>query len=175
MDNRRRQEQGRRREVSEGMRKYLAIIIATVIFGFFARGGDAATTNNLANIRRNFLPDATLFTDELDTVVTLAKSCGIETVAEVRTFHYLPGSFRGIQVISAEKVDGRKVRYQTLEIFRAGWSVKTKPTGPLQIISIGEFWVESLGLPQQHELTIFTTTNGTIRVEVEAGIPLDAV
>jgi hypothetical protein len=133
----------------------------------------AAVTNNLP-VRTKFVTDAVLSPDELNIVVKFAKSRGMSNVAEVETFHYQPGNlYRGIKVTSPEKVSGRKITYQTLEIFREGWNWKAKPTTPGQVISVGPFWVEGLASwPKDNELTTFVTAKGTIRVNVEAEIPI---
>jgi len=110
----------------------------------------------------------------LEAVLELAKIVGMSEVAEVSTFYYIPGHFyRGILVTGPEKVDGRKITFQTLGVFREGWSSKAKPTGPGQASSIGQFWIESRKLADIHELTTFATAKGIIRVAVQDGIPIE--
>lgn len=152
------------------MRAILTILFVAVFFACFTQQGKGTSTNNGVPLHTNFIADAGLDATELRSVVKLAKLCGMEQVAEVRTFHYLPTSYRGIEVTGADQISGRNITYKTLEIFREGWTYKPKPTGPLQTISVGPFWVEGLGIPATHTATLFNTVSGSVRVNVEAGI-----
>jgi len=131
----------------------------------------APDTNSLGGIRTSFIADAVLKPEELAAVVRLAKSCGMGPVATVETFHYLPLVSRGISVISVERTNGRKVTFDTVEVFREGWAYRSKPVAPAPVKSDGEFWVESLKALTVHELTTFITPTNTVRVNVSPGIP----
>ncbi len=155
------------------MRSLIPSVCVCVILSLCVRNGMSALTNSVASIRTNFIADAVLSADEIGTVSRLAKTCGIDQVVEIRTFHIAPTIVRGIEAIGADHVQGRTVTYETLEVFRDGWSVKSRPTGQLQAVSLGHFWAEGLGIPQTHERTLFTTAKGTIRVHLQPGLPLD--
>ena len=71
-----------------------------------------------------------------------------------------------------EHTNGRKVSFDTLEVFREGWAYKSKPADPAKARSIGQFWVEAQQPPTAHELTTFSTPRGMIRVELSSGIPI---
>ena len=148
-----------------------AVVVA--LFACSLRGIAAGSTNNPSSVQMNFVADATLSADEVKAIVKLAESCGIGKVTEVKTFHHLPSSIRGILVTSDKKVDGRKVTFQTLEVFREGWARETKPTSPAQAKSVGAFWVPGMAWPQTHELMSFATAKGTILVNMDAEIPID--
>ena len=143
---------------------------AAAIFACFAQQTKATLTNSGVSVHTSFIANARLDAAELSNVVKVANMCGIQQVAEVRTFYYLPTSSRGIEVTGADHVSGRNVTYQTLEIFREGWFYKAKPAGTLQAISVGPFWVDGLGFPTTHKATLFDTVNGSIRLQVGAGI-----
>jgi|SRR5947209_4169149 len=131
----------------------------------------AAGTNSLGGIRTNFVSDAILNPAELAAVVGLAKSCGMDQVARVETFHYLPSLSRGISVISVERTNGRKVTFDRVEVFREGWAY-SQPAGPVPVKSDGEFWVRPMKSVTVHTLTTFVTSNGTIRVNLSPRIPI---
>jgi hypothetical protein len=153
------------------MRAHLFIVCVTVFVGCLTPSCFATPTNTVASVKTNYVSNGILTADELDTVVKLANSCGIIQVAEVSTFHRLPSLDPSIEVIGADYINGRKVTYETLEVFKEGWAWRTKPTGTLSAVSIGQFWVE--GIPEHHELTIFNTGKGPIRVNVDGKIPID--
>ncbi len=152
------------------MRASIAFLVAAAIIVCFKQENKATPTNNVVSLHTDFTADARLDATELSNVVKLASMCGIEQVAEVRTFHYFPTSSRGIEVTSADQMSGRNITYKTSEIFREGWAYKSKQTGSMQAISVGPFWVEGLGIPTTHTAKLFNTVNGFIHVEVETGI-----
>jgi hypothetical protein len=131
----------------------------------------AADTNRPTLISTNFVADAVLKPEEIAAVVRLAKSCGVGQVAKVETFHYLPTVSRGILITSVERTNGRKITFDTVEVFREGWESRSTP--PAQARSSGQFWVDVLQSPTVHELTTFITPQGTIRVDLGSGTPID--
>jgi hypothetical protein len=149
-----------------------AAVLCALLALFFQKGIRAADTNIQVGVRTNFVADAVLKPEELAAVVGLAKSCGVSHVASVKSFHYLPSVSRGILVTSVEHTNGRKVTFDTLEVFREGWAYKSKPADPAKARSRGQFWVEPQQSPTVHELTTFSTPRGTIRVELSSGIPI---
>ena len=154
------------------MKPVLAVICALLAM-VPQRGMSAAGTNDQRAIRTEFVADAVLNREELNAVVALAKACGLDEIASVKTFHHLPSGGRGILVTSAERISGRKVTFDTLEVFREGWAYRPKPAVPAGSKSSGEFWVDAQQRPTAHELTTFSTPRGTIRVQVSSGIPID--
>jgi hypothetical protein len=121
------------------MRALFIIGCAIAISSGMTSGAFAGLTNNLALIKTSYVSNAILTAIELDAVVTLAKSSGIDPVAKVRTFHLLPSLIPGIEVIGAEEINGRHVSYETIEVFREGWALKTKPAGALSVILLVSF------------------------------------
>ena len=152
------------------MRATLPVLFLAAILACFVQLSKATPTNYVARINTKFIADAKLDADDLTNVVKLAKLCGIGQVVEVRTFHYLPGVSRGIEVTGADYVSGRDVTYQTVEIFREGWFHNARPAKTLPGTSVGLFWVEGLGLATTHAVRLFDTVNGLSRVEVGFGI-----
>ena len=154
------------------MKPMLAVICALIVLSS-QRGMSAAGTNDQPVIRTEFVADAVLNREELNAVVGLAKASGMDEIASVKTFHHLPSGGRGILVTSAERISGRKVSFNTLEVFREGWAYRPKPAVPARSKSSGKFWVDAQQRPTAHELTTFSTSKGTIRLQVSAGIPID--
>jgi hypothetical protein len=122
------------------------------------------------NMRTNFVPDAALTPEEVVTVVALAESCGVGHVASVESLHYFPSTERGIIVTGLEQTSGRKVIFKTVEVFREGWAYKSDSANTR---SNGQFWIDLHQPPIVHELTIFSTPQGTARVELGSGVPID--
>ena len=153
------------------MRTCLAIVLAVLgLMPIWGRA-QAVITNTVLGVRTEFITDALLTDEEVKAVVALAKDCGFEEVAVVRTFHFLPTLQRGIEATSKDQIAGRTITYQTVVIYREGWSEQLKPTGPLRTISNGSFWVENLIL-KNHELTLFNTSKGVVRVELGHDVSL---
>jgi len=90
-------------------------------------------------VTRNFIADAKLTPSEVKQVLELAKKCGINHPSEVRTFHYLPTSGRGISVKSLEKVDGRNTSFDMVTISKKGWDQGEAETNSIRV---GNFWAE---------------------------------
>jgi hypothetical protein len=153
------------------MKPQVAVLCALLAL-FFQKGIRAADTHSQVGIRTNFVADAVLKPEEVAAVVGLAKSCGVGRVASVESFHYLPSGGRGISVTSVERTNGRKVTFDTMEVFRDGWAYKSKAADPAKTRSSGQFWVEAQQSPTIHELTTFSTPQGMIRVELSSGIPI---
>jgi len=153
--------------------RFQAAILCTLLALLFPRTIKAADTNSQGGIRTKFVADAVLKPEELAAVVDLAKSCGMGQVASIESFHYLPSIIHGILVTSIEHTNGRKVTFSTVEVFREGWAYKPKPADLAKGRSSGQFWVDAQQSPTIHELTMFSTPQGTIRVELSSGIRLD--
>lgn len=149
---------------------FLALTVA--LFSGAIQKLAAGPTNSLAGVTTSFVEDGVLTADEVAAVVNLAELGGVSQVAKVTTLHYRPSRVRGIRVIGAEKVDGRKVIFQTLEVYREGWSYKAKPADPIRSKSIGQFWIESPSPPPVDILTRFETSKGEVRIYLDPGIPL---
>jgi hypothetical protein len=156
----------------DDMKSQVAILCAMLAL-VCQTGIQAAGASGQVSIRTNFVADAVLRPEELAAVVGLAESCGVGQVASVESFHYLPSTSRGILVTSLERTNGRKVSFDTVEVFREGWAYKSKPADPAKTRSSGQFWVEAQRSPTAHELTTFSTPRGTIRVELGSGVPID--
>lgn len=147
-----------------------AAILCSVIALYCQTRIQAADADGPGNIRTKFVADAALSQEDLLSVVALAESRGIKHIASVETFHYLPSNNCGIRVTSLEHTNGRQVTFDTVEVFREGWAYKPNPTNTT---SKGPFWVDQQAPPVTHELTMFGTPRGTVRVELASGVPID--
>src|ERR1700722_1351316 len=52
--------------------------------------------------------------DQIKTIVQLAEKCGLTNASKVNIFQYQPTGGTGISVISADRVDGRKIAHDEL-------------------------------------------------------------
>jgi hypothetical protein len=148
-----------------------ALALLLILNGHPASGA----TNNLASVHTNLVADTSLSTNELADLVKFANACGMNAVAEVKTFNHRPGArYHGILLTGPEKIDGRTVSFQTMNVHRDGWDFKARPTNRLYVMSAGEFWTVGPNYVKDNKLTTFTTAKGTIRVAVSDGISMDA-
>src|SRR5258707_394471 len=65
------------------------------------------------NARTEFVSQCRLSSNEVTSIVSLAHSCGVTDVAEVRTYYIHPTTKCGITVTGAENINGRRVSYMT--------------------------------------------------------------
>lgn len=91
-------------------------------------------------IKTDFAAGANLLPSELKQVVALAKQSGMVDVAEVSTFHYVPGGGRGISVKSTERVDGRNTSFDTVTIHKSGWNTSSPSKDGVN--RDGNFWCD---------------------------------
>ncbi|MGI9466799.1 MAG: hypothetical protein ACR2OA_06735 [Rubripirellula sp.] len=92
-----------------------------------------------ASYERNYIQDAKLTKAEEQDVVDLAHRCGITTVARISAYYLRPSSTRGITVESVEKIDGREVSCDVLEIKYKKWWPSTVAPQPGDE-QLGDFW-----------------------------------
>lgn len=116
----------------------------------------------LPQIKITFVEDAKLTEREVKDVISLARQCGIDQPSEVRTFHYLPTSTRGIDVKSVEVVKGADVTFDTLVINNTGW-INSEPDKDSK--RIGKFWASPSNKYTTH-LRVYDFRKEKIRVEI---------
>jgi hypothetical protein len=129
-----------------------------------------------AQIRTNFVATGVLSSLEVSNVVRLAEECGISNVAEVSTVYQRPSTSWAICVKSQEIVTGRRIDYQTLQVFSdSGSGPWRQPSASQPPLRVGQFWVpRTVHLPVvDHEALAFETGTGEIRVEILGDIPLE--
>jgi hypothetical protein len=73
-------------------------------------------------IKTIFPDDGKLTKQEIIQVIKLAKQSGLANPAEVGIFHFLPGGGKGVTVKGMELHDGRNTRFDTVYIYKSGWS-----------------------------------------------------
>jgi hypothetical protein len=120
-----------------------AIKLLLLAFSLGQFSGMAGSTNQSASIpapptvRTNFVKEAQLSDVEVKQVLELARKCGMADPAEVSTQFYPPGGPR-ITVKSAERIDGRSTRFDTLFIQDGNdWEGITPDE---TIKQVGKFW-----------------------------------
>lgn len=126
---------------------------------------DAKNSNK--KIRTVFPGDLKLTKQEIAQVVKLARQNGITNPAEVRIFYFLPGGGNGVTVKSGEVHEGRNTRFETVYIYKVGWScMETNSKSKL----LGNFWVDEDGKISTL-LRDYKSTNGTVfQVSVGKGV-----
>lgn len=155
----------RKVNLSSRMKIFLMLVAALIM-----QESAPAATNDLLPLRTNFVSGASLSGSELESVIKLAKLCGIENVTAVSTARHLSGV--SIAVRGDEKIDARKVLFKTLLVRRVGWPGGKPPTKATR--SIDEFWVEASTRPQEDERTIARVGDRTFWVGLLNGIKPEA-
>jgi len=123
----------------------------------------ASVTNS---IKTRFVFGATLSAADLDAVVKLANLCGIAKVTEVSTVRHLGNST--IHAKGEDKIEGRKVTFENLEIHRDAWEWKKQPSNVTK--SVGEFWVEEPAKPDVEERTLVKAGERFLHVGLLNGV-----
>jgi hypothetical protein len=127
-----------------------------------------AGTTNLVDISESksgkqkitaIFPDGTILTkQEIIQVINLAKLNGLTNANEISVFHFIPSGGKGIIVKSAESHEGRNTRFDTVYIYKVGWS--GMETNSKSIVK-GEFWSN-----KEHNISTllrdYKTTNGAL-------------
>lgn len=128
----------------KGYKIFPFAILAILTIGFgCATSGDryAPEIGQVSGIKTIFIPQAKLSLTEVEQVVALAKECGIQDVAEIETGYGLPTFIRSIIVRGKERVEGRDISMDTIDLERVGWCDR-KPGA--QAKRCGAFWTEQL-------------------------------
>lgn len=125
-----------------------------------------AATGSAPTIETSFAAGAVLSASDLHSVVELANLSGIDRVLGVTTERHLVGIT--IAVTGDEKVDGKNVVFQTLNLHRNGWDSVKRPAEGVR--SVGEFWVEASTHPQRQQRTIVQVGKHELRVGLLNGI-----
>lgn len=166
----RRESAGARFDLGIGMSSRICTLLTILAVGMSCCF--AAVTNAVIGVRTNFAPEAVLSSDELATVIDLAKQCGIPEVTEIYTFNnHLPSSYFSIGAKSAEVTRGRRVTFVTVQIDREKWSSKEMRRSSDIFKSAGDFWVARGGVTT-NILTTFSVSGRTARVRLSDAIPL---
>ena len=106
-----------------------------------------------ASFERNYIQEAKLTRAEEQDVVDLAHRCGITTVARISAYYLRPTSTRGITVESVEKIDGRYVICDVLEIKYKKWWPSTVAPRPGDE-QLGDFWAGKVRSQKQTILKV---------------------
>jgi hypothetical protein len=120
--------------------KAAAIISALLaMFGVFNCAGADPTsrTNSSLQIKTIFVDDAKLTKEEVKDVLSVAQQCGVSEPAEIRTFHYLPGTRRGISVKSVERVKGVDITFDEIYLKKTDWGYSMPDE---KAKKAGQFW-----------------------------------
>jgi hypothetical protein len=131
-----------------------------------------AQTNNLStnSITFNYIDNARLTPDQIQTVLELAKICGLKSPAVIGTTIALPTAVRLVTVQSAERTDGRKTTFDTVTIHYSG-SSEDKSKKQTTSKCLGDFWVNPPYLTTS-SYTLFTINNKTVPLTFDEHIPL---
>jgi len=95
------------------------------------------TVGDSRKVKTIFEDDAKLTEQEVKDVLLLARQCGIDQPAEVRTFHFLPGSDHGIEVKSIAETNGLDVAFDTIRIRDIDWGFSESNKTSMRA---GKFW-----------------------------------
>lgn len=117
-------------------------------------------------IKTDFAAGANLLPSELKQVVALAKQSGIDDVAEVNTFHYVPAGGRGISVKSVERADGRNTSHDSILVHKSSWDDFVP--GKNGVKRDGNFWVDVDG-KRTTLLRSYEFNGQPVRIEIGEG------
>jgi hypothetical protein len=146
------------------VQRSIAILAIAILLPWTSKG---------AGPRTNYAPNAVLSAKQLDQVVALAHKCGMSNVTEVITFHFSPGTNRGIRARGDEIINGRSVTYKTLAIWTDLWSSMMNPPAGRNVVWIGPFCAEPADLLQNHTEFAFKTHAGEARVQISDNVALE--
>jgi len=160
--------------IAADIRQHAAVLLGCLMMVSFPTVASAAQIKQLkqaaqpVKITTNFIAEARLTASEVKQVLQLAKACGIDTPAEVRTFHFLPTGDRGISVESVRQVDGRNTSFETVIIYKLGWAQDQPDKKSMRV---GNFWAEA---DAKHStlLRSYEFKKATIQVSIGKGIDL---
>jgi hypothetical protein len=123
-------------------------------------------------LKTNFFRGPALTAEELDSVVQLAKQCGLSTPEAVADMGVLPNLRsvpRTLVVAGAERVEGRSASQVWLCIGCTNWSPSS--AGP-NVRKVGPFYVESPYL-HTNRATLFRFGTNTARMSISGDISLE--
>jgi hypothetical protein len=103
-------------------------------------------------------------------VIQLARKCGISNVASINTHNIHPSSHYGIGVDGVERVEGRKIRRDSLQVIHPSW-MGTNWHPKSQHINVGKFWAEPKLTTWEH--TTFEVGIQTLRIRLNDDLPVE--
>ncbi len=117
---------------------------------------------------RNYTRSAELTEAEEQSVIQLAKRCGINNIAKISTYFLRPSSDRGITVESVEEIDGRNVSCKALRVVYNKWSPQND--GPRDTdTQLGDFWA---GKSQNRQQIILKVDDTEYRTSSVTGLTI---
>lgn len=149
------------------MRLSIAVLLFVLALGQISRG--APLSSNAVPVT-HFDEHAKLTPEQVRTVIKLAQQCGMIKVAEVGTYNIHPGPDFCILVKSPEKVQSRKISYETLSIDYSAWRSGGWISEP-GAKHIGEFSVDRTTL-YKAAYTVFEVDQKSVRVKLGKELPL---
>jgi hypothetical protein len=155
------------------MRSQLMVLLLLTLCALSRLTTYAQTNNPDTNsLTFNYIDDARLTPDQIQTVLELAKTCGLKSPAVIGTTVTLPSPVRLVTVQSAERTDGRKTTFDTVTIHYSDsdsskdkW--KKQPTSKC----LGDFYVNPPYLTTSSYI-LFTINNKTVPLTFDEHIPL---
>jgi hypothetical protein len=120
-------------------------------------------------IERQYVKRAVLSKVEEKIVIELAQKRGIKTIAKIYTYNLYPTAARGIGVQGIDKIKGREVSYNVLNVkYEKWWHPNEAPRkGDLQI---GDFWA---GRPNTRKQTILKVGRKEYRTSAVQGLSIE--
>lgn len=149
--------------------KAITVLLICGSFVVLWSGASCSAAEPPKAVKTDFAAGANLLPSELKQVVALAKQGGMADVAEVSTFHYVPGGGRGIRVKSAERVDDRNISFDSVAIHKSGWdsSSPSKDGVPRD----GNFWCDADG-KYTTLLRSYEFNKQAVKIEIGRGVDI---
>ena len=99
------------------------VILSLAVISFSVHAGVAP---NPLQVKTKFESGLRLTPDQLKTVLSLARRCGITNIASVESFRFIPVPIPRIRVESAEEKRGRRVLINVLNMKFSAWNDETE-------------------------------------------------
>lgn len=126
---------------------------------------------SVAGITTKFEKDASLTPEQVQSVLRLARECGLAEPVEIAIGHTLPLARRFITIKGKEKIDGRRVSLEVVHVYYSKWADLPRRERAKQD---QDFWVNPPYLLKFNFVT-FPEGSKPSRVAVSVGISLEVV
>jgi hypothetical protein len=135
-----------------------------------AQTTNSTTKTGTNSITLNYIDDTKLTQAQVQTVLALAKDCGLKSPARVRTLLTRPTNHRLISVQSTVRTNGRKSIFDEVFINYSKWSQNSREREAGAKYH-GDFWVDPPCL-RTNSYTLVQINNHPVKLQLDEHIPL---
>lgn len=146
------------------------ILASLFAVGLLPAFGSSLPLSKPSPVVTQFAEEAKLTPDQVDTVLRLARQCGMTEVAEIKTYNIHPSPYFGILLKSPEVIRGRTITYETLNVDYEAW--RDSNWVAFEAKGLGHFWASKDDL-HKWDFTTFELEKKTIRISLHENFPVD--